>query len=196
MSSQISSHLPKVFIAFLVVTGLLNCGYVQITEEGQQTRVVTEENKVNCKYLSNVVSGAGDYYSSYDLNFESGFNAAMNTVASAGGDAYSILRSNETGTIYEMEVWHCGWKDSQPRELLPQSSDPNEISEEEREKCEYVKTVADGSNWGVTKSNNFQGARNAVLKLVKESGADSYFVVHKLENKYGVGLIVEAWRCR
>ncbi|MGD8358876.1 MAG: hypothetical protein PVG42_12555, partial [Lysobacterales bacterium] len=148
-----------------------------------------------CKYLTNVVSSGGDYFSSYDWNFEAGFNAAMNAVAAAGGNAYSIVRSNETGQIYEMEVWLCEWRKGQISARPSQSLKPQEITEEQRHRCEYVRTVVDGSNWGITKSNNYKGARKEVLKLIQDVGADSYFVVHKLENHYGVGLIVEAWRC-
>ena len=168
---------------------------VLITEKGEQVRALTEMDKPVCKYLSNVVSRGGDYFSSYDWNFEAGFNAAMNVVAEAGGNAYSIVRSNETGEIYEMEVWLCEWRKSPINAMQAQLSEPQEISMEQRGQCEYVKTVVDGSNWGITKSNNYEGARKEMLKLIREAGADSYFVVHKLENRYGVGLIVEAWNC-
>lgn len=195
MKTQDQRAIANTLCASAILLILCGCGTVQITDKGAQVRALTEVNKPVCKYLSNVVSSGGDYFSTYDWNFEAGFNAAMNAVAAAGGNAYSIVRSNETGEIYEMEVWLCEWRKSQTSAKPAQSSELREISEEQRDQCEYLKTVVDGSNWGITKSNNYKGARKEVLKLVQAAGADSYFVVHKLENRYGVGLIVEAWRC-
>jgi hypothetical protein len=195
LKRQDQRAMVNILCASAILLALCGCGTVQITEKGEQVRALTEMDKPVCIYLSNVVSRGGDYFSSYDWNFEAGFNAAMNAVAAAGGNAYSIVRSNETGEIYEMEVWLCEWRKSQISALRAQLSEPQEITEEQRGQCEYVKTVVDGSNWGITKSNNYKGARKEVLKLIQEAGADSFFVVHKLENRYGVGLIVEAWNC-
>ena len=99
----------KLVVNTIVALSLLGCGAVKLSQEGNHVRAITEADKPNCEYISDVVSRGGDYLNSYDGNFEAGFNAAMNAVASAGGDAYAIRSSSETGTIYELEAWICGW---------------------------------------------------------------------------------------
>ena len=127
--------------------------------------------------------------------FEAGVSAAFNAVAAAGGDAYAIVRHNPEATVYEMEAWRCGWNTGKKTITYDRASQLREISDSERRQCIFIKTVLEGSNWGVTQKRNLKGAKKDVLKHVQDAGGDSYYIANEISNKYIVALIVEAWRC-
>ena len=190
----------KLIIATIISLSLLGCVAVKLSQESSHIRAITEAEKPNCKYISNVATWDGWFVGllgdwTYDQAFENGFKAAMNEVASKGGDAYAIVRSDVAGQVYEIEVWRCGWRNGPSADKYQEASQLQEISSNERMQCDFIKSIAEGSNWGVTKSRNFKGAKKDVLNHVQEAGGDSYYIVRELKNKYGVGLIVEAWRC-
>jgi hypothetical protein len=188
----------KLIVSISISLSLLGCNPVKLTKDGTNVRAIIELDKPNCHYISNVAAGApfiAYAANTYEGEFEAGVNAAFNAVAAAGGDAYAIVRSNEVGSIYEMEAWRCGWSTHKRTTAYQKASKLREISGSERGQCDFIRSIAEGSNWGVTKSRNFKGAKKDVLKHVQEAGGDSYYIVNEIRNKYGVGLIVEAWRC-
>ena len=175
---------------------ILGCGAVTLTEQAAYVIALTEEDKPNCTFISKVAASGGDYFNSFDGNFRAGFNAAMNAVASAGGDAYTILRSDGTwGRYYEMEAWQCGWDKGHTQVGTEPVSVLQEITGTERKGCAFITTIAEGSNWGITTSRNRRSAEEDALKRVREAGGDSYFIVNVLQTSGSVGFIIEAWRC-
>ena len=185
----------RLAVCVIISLSLLGCGAVRLSEDGSSVIALGEADKPNCKYISRVASSGGDYYNSYDGNFEAGFNAAMNAVAEVGGDAYEIVRSNATGQIYELDAWRCGWGSGKSAANYQRASQLQEISASHRGKCNFIKSIAEGSNWGITESRNYGSAKEDALNLVREIGGDSYYIVNVLQNQYGVGFIIEAWRC-
>jgi hypothetical protein len=189
----------KLVVAFIISLSLLGCAGVKLSQEGRNIRAMTEIDKPNCEFISNSATWSGWVHGWFDVTpdqvFESGFNAAMNGVASAGGDAYVIVWNDTGGAVYEVEAWRCRWSDSKTVDNFQRAPELQEISASERGRCAYIKTIAEASNWGITKSRNYKGAKKSALNLVKKAGGDSYYVVHEVNNRHIVGLIIEAWRC-
>jgi len=186
----------KILAAAVIFTfGLLGCA-TQLSYEGSQVRAMTEADEPNCKFISEVeASGnwfANDLYT-IDVIVDDAFNDALNTVASVGGDAYGIV-SSYAAAGYVMQAWNCGWGVNQIANLPRSATLPQQISAGERQKCDFIKTIAEGSNWGFTKKRNLRNAKNDAIKLVQEVGGDSYYVVQEILGSIVV-VIVEAWRC-
>jgi hypothetical protein len=186
-------------IVFLSISlSLLGCNPVKVTQDATKIRAITELDRPNCHYISNVAAGApgyAQYYNTPGGGFEAGVSAAFNAVAAAGGDAYAIVSNNPEATAYEMEAWRCGWNIGKKTITYDRASQLREISDSERKQCVFIKTVLEGSNWGVTQKRNLKGAKKDALKHVQDAGGDSYYIVKKISNRIIVALIVEAWRC-
>jgi hypothetical protein len=185
------------FLAATVIftIGLLGCA-TQLSNEGSQVRAITGADKPNCKFISEVeASGhwSGNEFFTIDETVDDAFNDALNTVALVGGDAYAII-SGSHATKYVMQAWECGWGVSQSTNLAKGASPPRQIFADERQKCDFIKTIAEGSNWGFTKKRNLRNAKNDAIKLVQEVGGDSYYIVQEILGSIVV-VIVEAWRC-
>ena len=187
----------KLLICALFALSLFGCTAVKMTPGGGHVRYMSELDKPSCKYISNVFPNIWVTWVSiaWDGEFEAVFNDAINKVASAGGDAYAIVTSGETGHIYEMEAWRCGWISDKYALNNRKTSGVQEFSVNNRRQCAFIKSITETSNWGFTESHNSKGARDDAIKHVQEADGNSYFVVNELLNKYGAALIIEAWYC-
>lgn len=186
----------KTFVLTVAITvGLLGC-VTQLSNEASQVRTMTAVDKPSCKYVSDVEAWGRTFtqeFGSIDTSVDDSFNDALNAVASVGGDAYVIIGTNKT-RAYFMQAWNCGWDNNQSADLAISATPPKQISAAERQRCRFIKTIAEGSNWGISKKRNLRNAKEGAIKLVQEVGGDSYYVV---EERLGsiVIVIIEAWRC-
>ena len=72
--------------------------------------------------------------------------------------------------------------------------EPLEIPVDKRSKCDYIKTIAEASNWGFTEKRNYRNAKEDAITLVQEAGGDSYVVVKVIKGSIVI-VILEAYRC-
>jgi hypothetical protein len=158
----------KTVVIIAIALSLFACTTVKVSPDGSRVRAVTEVDEPNCRFIAKSKAKFDHNNHIFDLDTyylinENGFKNMINTVALAGGDGYVIQNIDEMGAIYDIEVWDCGWNDSNAADFSKPALDPLEISANERNLCRYIKTFVHSSVWGWSKSNNFNRARRGAI---------------------------------
>jgi hypothetical protein len=186
----------KFIVTIMISLTLFGCTGAKLKQESLQIRAMTEVDRTGCKYISSAETFGSWILSDFatpDEMLKDGFNDAMNTVASVGGDAYSIVEAGFWK--FNTEAWRCDWSKGKTTTIFPQASQLHEISSKERKQCEFIHTVTEAGSWGFTGKRNYEGARRDALEHVQQLGGDSYYVVYVLRDTGSIGFVIEAWRC-
>ena len=185
------------FIAATLFLALILLGCVtQPTFEASRVRAMTEVDKLRCTYITDITAWGhwflNEFYS-IDAGVDDVFNDMLNEVALVGGDGY-LLTNTTGGARNVMQAWNCGWRDKAKLDLARIDMEPLEIPVDKRSKCDYIKTIAEASNWGFTEKRNYRNAKEDAITLVQEAGGDSYVVVKVIKGSIVI-VILEAYRC-
>ena len=69
------------------------------------------------------------------------------------------------------------------------------VSAEDKEVCEFIKSITKGAGGNGDASQYVESAMNAALTQAANHGADSYFVVDVDTTESGASVVLEALRC-
>jgi hypothetical protein len=191
-----SLHVKSAALALPLALILLACA-TQQTFEGSRVRAMAEVDKPHCRYIEDVASEVWVDLFAYripDAEFDDALNEALNAVASVGGNAYTINAGSNCVHLM-LQAWQCGWQGMPSVSAAKRTSNLQEISATDRQQCEFIRTVAEASNWGFTKGRNSRNARTDALAKVQELGGNSYFLVKDFPYGGTACIILEAYRC-
>jgi len=182
--------------AISVALLLFGCTVTALTPNGSQVRAMTEFDKPQCTYVTEVTaSGRCSGWNTCSKEFleDDIISVAFNKIAAEGGNAYGLV-DNYGLQRFAMEAWLCGWEQHPISSHAESEAPPNKISAEDRTKCRYLKTFAAGSNQ-IGYGRRYWDAQEEALARVQKIGGDSYFLAKVLQSTGAPVLLVEAWRC-
>ena len=101
--------MKKAILVFISIL-IFGCS-IQITPEGRKVRLVSEEERNNCKFLD-VVTGSMSMGASTGHDAESAMNEARNRVAALGGNGLKVINtdSDAVATTVTGEALECTFK--------------------------------------------------------------------------------------
>jgi len=180
--------MKSLFFALISAVCMLGCA-TQLSIEANQVRAMTEVDKPNCTYISDVEARGHDF----DLSLDDAFYRGLNHVASVGGDSY-VIRTYYPGH-YWMQAWDCGWANSYIPKLGEKAVPPTRILAQDRQECTFIKSITESSNWGITRKRNLKNATKDAINRVQQAGGDSYYLVKEIMGPSTVVVVIEAWLC-
>lgn len=79
--------------------------------------------------------------------------------------------------------------------LTPEASSLRAVSENEKGKCEFVKSVMKGSGGAGNEEDFVERAMHQAMNEAAASGADSYYLADTDITEHGASVLIEALRC-